>query len=141
MSFEDDAEVVDLVDLVRIQCGDGKAAVRLGFHQALVLKDAKPLSDRDPARLEYAGQVLLPQARTRWQDAVEDRLAKGVEHEFLSSLEAVTVTVDDRAKGTEVAFDARDITRRHVCLRRRISRVSKTIDLVRGGYTGPTPTR
>jgi glycine dehydrogenase subunit 2 len=76
VALEQDAHLVDLFDVIRVELGHGEAAVGDRAHDALVLERPERLAHGDAARAELLRKALLAQARARRQRSAEDRLAQ-----------------------------------------------------------------
>ena len=84
MAFEQDAEVVDLLDIIRVELGHGESAPRQRGHEPLVLERPERFAHRDAARPEELRQLLLSEPRARRERGGQYRFAHRAQHQVLS---------------------------------------------------------
>jgi len=114
VALEQDAELVDLFDVVGVELGDGETAPRHRADESLVLERAERLPHRDAAGAEERRQLLLPQSRPRRKRCREDRLAHRAQHEILRGQVVRGVRRDDPVELGLPALSARRTDRRHL---------------------------
>ena len=76
MTFDADAQVVDLVDIGRFELADEEAAARMRDQQALLLQQPRSLAHRGTADAEFAGDAGLDDLGAGQQLSLDDGLGQ-----------------------------------------------------------------